>query len=382
LSTEGANQTATGSVTDGAGNIASTLMSGISLDLTAPTIQCGIPDGLWHASDVSIACTSNDVLSGLANGADASFALTTDVEDGTEDANAATGGRVVLDLADNASVVGPIAGNHIDMKAPRIIITAPANSTYLLGQTAAASYLCTDGGSGVASCTGPVANGNPIDTTALGAKTFTVKAVDNVGNTSSVSVTYQVVPAFPLTGRLDSFNRVNGGVGSNWDGQTSMSYYQILANQLDAQSNGLIVWKGVYGTSQEAYITLSAIDQQSSSQGVLLKVQNSALPSAGMISVAYDAVGKGVRVATLRAGSSIWTQYPTRAVTFVDGDQLGARVLATGDIQIFKNGLLVGKVTLNSTDKTFFNSKGGKIGLSTTAAPHAIFDDFGGGTLS
>src|SRR5439155_11250305 len=46
-------------------------------DTTPPAITCGQPDGLWHAADISIACTVGDIGAGLANAADASFSLTT-----------------------------------------------------------------------------------------------------------------------------------------------------------------------------------------------------------------------------------------------------------------------------------------------------------------
>jgi hypothetical protein len=60
---------------------------------------------------------------------------------------------------------------------------------------------------------------------------------------------------------------------------------------------------------------------------------------------------------------------------------LGARANADGTVQIFKNGALLQTITLNATDKAFFNSKGGKIGLWAVAAPNAILEDFGGGTV-
>jgi len=45
-------------------------------DTTAPTVTCGSPDSLWHASDQSVSCTASDGGSGLANPADA---IVTDV---------------------------------------------------------------------------------------------------------------------------------------------------------------------------------------------------------------------------------------------------------------------------------------------------------------
>lgn len=158
---------------------------------TPPQIQCGATDGLWHASDVGIACTASDSGSGLQNPADTSFMLTTSVAAGSETANASTGSHVVCDNAGNCATAGPIAGNKIDKKAPSIQITTPANgATYLLNQQVPASYSCADGGSGIASCTGNVANGAAIPTGAVGVASFTVSASDNVGNQSSSSVGY------------------------------------------------------------------------------------------------------------------------------------------------------------------------------------------------
>jgi 2-polyprenyl-6-methoxyphenol hydroxylase-like FAD-dependent oxidoreductase len=44
--------------------------------------------------------------------------------------------------------------------------------------------------------------------------------------------------------------------------------------------------------------------------------------------------------------------------------------------------VLITTVTLNAADKSFFNAKGGKIGIWTVAASNAVLDDFGGGTVA
>ncbi len=81
----------------------------------------------------------------------------------------------------------------VDTTPPTISITSPAQgAVYTVHQTVLASYSCTDPDSAVASCTGSVPNGSPIDTTSVGIKTFTVTAADPAGNTSSQSVTYAV----------------------------------------------------------------------------------------------------------------------------------------------------------------------------------------------
>src|SRR5439155_25653435 len=91
-------------------------------DFTPPQVLCGVSDGVWHISNVSIACTASDPESGLANPADASFSVTTNVPAGTETANAATNTRQVCNTVNGCTAAGPINGNKVDRKAPAITI--------------------------------------------------------------------------------------------------------------------------------------------------------------------------------------------------------------------------------------------------------------------
>ncbi|MCW2986416.1 MAG: Kelch repeat-containing protein [Conexibacter sp.] len=162
-------------------------------DASAPTVTCGAADGLWHAANVSIACTASDSGTGLANAADASFSLATNVPDGSETADGQTGTRSVCDNALNCRAAGPVGGNKVDRKPPSIAVAAPiANATFAKDQVVAADFSCTDGGSGLASCTGTSSLGAAIDTATTGAHTFTVTATDNVGNSSTKTITYAV----------------------------------------------------------------------------------------------------------------------------------------------------------------------------------------------
>ena len=95
---------------------------------------------------------------------------------------------------DNAGNVEAIKTKSftVDGSGPVITITSPAG-TYTLNQSVTPSYSCSDS-AGVASCSGP----GTVDTGSIGSKSYTVNASDLVGNTSSLTRTYNVV--WPFTG--------------------------------------------------------------------------------------------------------------------------------------------------------------------------------------
>lgn len=178
---------------DNAGNTEAVKTLTVKIDKSAPAVDCDEADNLWHAANVSLACTATENVSALAVGADANFALVTSVPAGTEMSNAATGSRVVCDVAGNCATAAAVGGNKVDRKAPSITINSPAAGNYLLNQGVTVDFGCTDGGSGTANCTGTNASGGLLDTSGTGAKTFTVNSVDNVGNSAvPLSVNYTV----------------------------------------------------------------------------------------------------------------------------------------------------------------------------------------------
>jgi hypothetical protein len=83
-----------------------------------------------------------------------------------------------------------------DSTPPTITITAPTNTVYARKQTVLANYVCADEQSGVATCTGSVPSGSPIDTATVGVKSFTVTATDQAANSASRSVSYTVAYDF------------------------------------------------------------------------------------------------------------------------------------------------------------------------------------------
>ena len=79
----------------------------------------------------------------------------------------------------------------VDTTLPAVTITTPVDgATYSLGQVVNANYGCTD--LLLASCTGTVPDGQPIDTASVGTKAFTVTGVDTSGNARTRTVHYIV----------------------------------------------------------------------------------------------------------------------------------------------------------------------------------------------
>lgn len=111
-----------------------------------------------------------------------------------------------------------------DATAPTVTVTTPPNgATYALNAAVNAGYSCTDGGSGLASCVGPVANGAPISTSPAGAKTFGVTGTDNAGNSTTVTNNYTVGKSTPVV---------------TWNNPAAITYGTALSGtQLNATAN-------------------------------------------------------------------------------------------------------------------------------------------------
>jgi len=180
------------------------------------------------------------------------------------------------------------------------------------------------------------------------------------------------------TGILDNFNRTNGSIGNNWSGNTSG--YAIAANQLDVGSTEDIYWNvESFGTNQEAFVTLTAIDPNATEIGLVLKAQSNAGIGTGEIEVLYKPSGNYVQVWTYHSAGG-WIQRGTNLpVTFAAGDQFAAIAKANGDVEAYRNGIFLG--TRNVSAWPYY-SNSGYIGLFNISASATILDDFGGGTAS
>ena len=163
-------------------------------------------------STVEIFDNGNSIGTVTATGGNWSKALTGVVDDSHSYTAKAT------DAAGNTSTVSNTRTVVVDTVKPNATITTPAEGANIpQNQTVNADYSCSDSGSGIKTtggCVGTVANGNPINTSTLGPKTFSVTATDNAGNTTTVTHNYTVVPSNHAPTVSTDAGNVSGNEGS------------------------------------------------------------------------------------------------------------------------------------------------------------------------
>ena len=110
---------------------------------------------------------------------------------------------------------------------------------------------------------------------------------------------------------------------------------------------------------------------------LLLKSQGPSW-SAGVIQVTYSASQSLVVVSTYAPGAGWTRRGGPWHVTFAPGDRFGARALADGRVQAFRNGVLLGEASAAAWP---FFANGGRIGVVLSGAVRTRITRFGGGTL-
>ena len=185
---------------DNAGNEGSATATYTVVDRTPPTIALTTPAagavyGLGEQVGAGYSCADEAGGSGIAtcagSVADGAPVDTSSVGEKTFTVNAA-------DVAGNPASTS-VKYTVVDRTPPSVALSAPADgAVYVLGQRVLAAYSCADqaGGSGVATCEGPGADGAAIDTSTVGAHSFEVRTTDNAGNPGSRTVSYSVVYDF------------------------------------------------------------------------------------------------------------------------------------------------------------------------------------------
>ena len=222
---------------------------------------------------------------------------------------------------------------------------------------------------------------NPAHTyTAPGTYRAVLSADDGVGGIGrdTVVVVATTAGSFPSTPVLDNFNRANGALAAPWvDQPTGLS---VDANALvSSGAYSATEWSGTtFGPNQEAYITVTTPAPTANEQDLMLKVQGATWES-GNIEIWYSAPSAQVNVYTYSPAEG-WVQRGViNGITYTAGQRFGARALADGTVQVYRDATLLGAVSVAGWP---FVALGGRIGLSFTAAGAGSFDDFGGGNAS
>lgn len=232
-------------------------------------------------------------------------------------------------------------------------------------------------------------DGAMVDLGTLAGLTSFASDINNKGQIVGFSDGRAVLinPTFPRAGVLDDFDGPRLFLGPEWSGRKGLRSYHVIHDQAYADDGGAIYWQArAFGVDQEAFVTLTNVDQDGRRQGFVLKAQGPGPESEpdytnGMIVVTYDAREFAVKVKTFIPRGGEWTSYRPVRAKFRDGDQFGVRVYSSGQVRIYRNHLPLGTVTLNAVDQSFFNRREGRIGLLFDASSgRAVFDDFGGGT--
>jgi hypothetical protein len=186
LSADTAGASVSGSCTDLAGNTASATVGPIRIDTTPPVLQLqsispAANGAGWVNGPATITWSCTDSGSGTATP--------------TVTRNLAASGSATAtctDVAGNTATSAPVTVN-IDTAPPVITLVSPANGfTYPVGAVVRANYSCSDGLSGIASCSGTLPVGTLIPTGTPGTFSFTVTAVDVAGNQAQVTRTYTI----------------------------------------------------------------------------------------------------------------------------------------------------------------------------------------------
>jgi hypothetical protein len=180
LSAEGANQSASGTCADAAGNSASTTVGGINIDKTAPTTTAAASPAAnvngWNHTDVTVTFTGTDGLSGI----DSCSVPTTVTAEGL---NLSSSTGTCTDKAGNTSAPVAKTGLNIDKTAPTATASAsPAPNAQGWNNTnVAVTFSGTDGLSGVDFCSASTT----VATEGLNLSSPTGTCTDKAGNTST-----------------------------------------------------------------------------------------------------------------------------------------------------------------------------------------------------
>ncbi|HEX6273976.1 MAG TPA: hypothetical protein VFZ53_13100 [Polyangiaceae bacterium] len=182
------------------------------------------------------------------------------------------------------------------------------------------------------------------------------------------------VPDFPRFGVLDDFNRSGPSLGSNWGG--ALDRYELRERALTCSVTycPAVFWAREFGVEQEVFATLVSFSNESNEINLVLKGQQST--ECDLMEVLYSPAREELWLEACWETS--WHTLGIIDISLEPGDQLGGRVGSDGFVDLFRNGVQVGRFDANDFP---FIGTGGRIGANGVASGDEanVWDDFGGG---
>jgi len=319
LTGEGAGQSATGTATDMAGNSASTTVSGINIDKTAPTISGSASPAPnangWNNTDVSVSFTCADTLSTI----DTCVGNTTLTAEG---AGQSASGTATDQAGNTASTT--VSGINIDKTAPTATGSAspaPAASGWYNIATGAPtiSFTGSDATSGIASCTSPVTVSTDGENQSVSGS-----CTDSAGNVSSF---FDVFFDIDLTAPTASGSASPAPAASGW--------YNIATGAPTISFSGSDATSGIASCTSPVTVSTDGEDQS---------ISGSCTDNAGNVSSFFDVFFdidltaptiSGAR--TPAANANGWNNTDV-AVTFTCGDALSGVASCIGNTTLTAEG--------------------------------------------
>ena len=253
VSTEGANQSATGTCEDTSGNTADDTQSGINIDTTAPSAAASrapLANSFgWNNTDVTVSFSGTDTLSGIDScSANQVFG---------EGAGQSASGTCT-DKAGNVSAPATVSNINVDKTAPTASASAsPAPNSNGWNKTdVTVSFSGTDGLSGIDTCSaaavlssegaGQSASGTCTDKAGNVSPSATASGI-NIDKTNPLvalvggpanggTYYFGFVPAAPTCSASDALSGIDGSCSVSGYG-TTLGSHTVTANAADKAGN-------------------------------------------------------------------------------------------------------------------------------------------------
>lgn len=182
------------------------------------------------------------------------------------------------------------------------------------------------------------------------------------------------------TDTLDDFNQSSQSLSSDWTGGTATTHYIVKDNSLRVKNGGLAFWDDPFGDSQEAAFRMTKPGKTKAGEvhALLMKAELEADGSGSAIRIDYVNKLKKISISRMDIaanGSVALQSIGLFSATLRKGEELRARILANGSIQVFIEGAPVGGAFNAGSD---YAARGGMIGLFSNAK-NGTLDDFSGG---